>query len=191
MRCAARWGRTIGERSCITRTPWVINPPNLQFFTPFITPAVAGGRGVRKHREGALVAMDPFPGQSPDPAVEQRLVADLISMGFSADLSQQAVRSTRGSGLQAALDWLVSSMSEEKPLTRRQTTEEEMLAAAIAASLEPEPAPTPLIYVRPPQSSPRMDAVVETCFAHLVLRTRRRRRIRSQPRPQTRPSRPW
>ena len=77
-------------------------------------------------------------------------MADLVSMGFSSDLARQAIRSTGGSGLQVALDWLVSSMSEEKPLTTRQTAEEEMLAAAIAASLEPEATPTPLVFVRAP-----------------------------------------
>ncbi|KAL1503808.1 hypothetical protein AB1Y20_012276 [Prymnesium parvum] len=77
-----------------------------------------------------------------EPPVEARLVGELTKMGFAAELSQRAVLHTNAAGLQAALDWLVASAADEPPPARPQASEEDMLAAAIAASLEPADDPS-------------------------------------------------
>ena len=68
---------------------------------------------------------------------EERLEAELVGMGFSKELSREAVHATTSDGLQAALDWLLISVTSVTPpgTARRQSTEEAMLTAAIEASL--------------------------------------------------------
>ena len=72
---------------------------------------------------------------------EAAFLRELVSMGFSEELSHRAVEATGGQSLSSALDWLTTSFRPEPLLhldraSSASETEHQLLAAAIQESLQ-------------------------------------------------------
>ena len=115
------------------------------------------------------------------PSAELEIVSQLEGMGFSRELSEQAIAGTEGGTLQSALDWLVhlcQTPRQEAPEPSPRSTEEEELSRAIQMSLTVQspaavPPGMPPAIARQPSEEEDLEAAIAASLSDLRQDTAR------------------